>query len=221
MEKKPESNGRVRQFFGFDPVEFVDDVVCATSFYINGLQESLSSLLSAESISQNRQNEIKTKLFSALQSSIDLNSDIFELYLMRNIFHIPVDADLTSELVSNSTKNIPIQSETSFSYDLEEEEELDSELRNLYQQIREEQEKRHSLQQSIFKHKINLQQTQEITKRSTQINNIIRSAQELPTQQIDELHDKLQKVYQKAKSFQSDFSDKQTLAFHQSAFSFD
>lgn len=217
-----ESNTRIRQFFGFDPIEFVDDVVCSTSYYINGLKESLSSLLTSESISQNKQNEIKSKLFTALQASIDLNSDIFEMYLMRNIFHIPVDVDLTSEL-STPSKNISefdnLSSESIINENTNEEE-LDNELEELYEQIRNAQNEQQRLKQQIRSKKTMIKQTNEIIKRTDLIDEIIRNANEIPMEQIDELLKNLQGTYQKAKTYHSDVSENKLL-YHKSSFTFD
>lgn len=216
-----ESNTRIRQFFGFDPIEFVDDVVCSTSYYINGLKESLSSLLSSESISQNKQNEIKSKLFTALQSSIDLNSDIFEMYLMRNIFHIPVDVDLTSELSSSSKIAGNMDSLSSESMINEaDEDELDSELEGLYAEIRNEQNVQQELWDKISSKRIMIQQTNEIVKRTDMIDEILRNAGEIPVQQIDELLENLQSTFQKAKTFHSNIEENKLL-YHQSSFTFD
>ena len=45
MNPNMSSNSRIKSYFNFDPIELIDDIVCAVSQYINDGIESLAALL--------------------------------------------------------------------------------------------------------------------------------------------------------------------------------
>jgi hypothetical protein len=67
--------------------------------------EWLGSVMVDVRISDHHKRSFMRELTTRVMHSLNVNSDIFEIYVMRNIFHIPVDVDLTGSLVRVRRKN--------------------------------------------------------------------------------------------------------------------
>jgi hypothetical protein len=83
----------------------MDTVVTAISHDVQSGIESLGSVMLHVRRSDNHKHSFMSELPARVMHSLNVNSDIFEMYVRCNIFHIPVDIDLTGSLVRVRRKN--------------------------------------------------------------------------------------------------------------------
>ncbi|KAK8898859.1 hypothetical protein M9Y10_001151 [Tritrichomonas musculus] len=217
------SNPRIRSFFKFDPIEFSDDVICSLSFYINNTIDTINSLLTSIEVSEKNKSIFQNELVTKLQNSIDENADKFELYIMRNIFDISVNIDLTSDIDTPKKKSDEDEKKFSDNQDDDfDDKDLDRQLAELYAQIQESQAKRVQLVTTIKTNKAKLNEVRELTKRLPDINRIIELTQQLPSDEIKKLsntfNDLLQQVQDLANRKQS---EKKLFENEKNSFEFD
>lgn len=217
------SNPRIRSFFKFDPIEFSDDVICSLSFYINNTIDTINSLLTSIEVSEKNKSIFQNELVTKLQNSIDENADKFELYIMRNIFDISVNIDLTSDIDTPKKKSDEDEQKFSDNQDDDfDDKDLDRQLAELYAQIQESQAKRVQLVTTIKTNKAKLNEVRELTKRLPDINRIIELTQQLPSDEIKKLsntfNDLLQQVQDLANRKQS---EKKLFENEKNSFEFD
>lgn len=219
------SNPRVRSFFKFDPIEFSDDVICSLSFYINNAIDTINSLLTKVEVSENIKLKFQNDLITKLQNSIDVNADKFELYIMRNIFDISVNIDLTPDIdtpkkVRNSDKDgLDDFDDDDNDFD---DTELNQNLTDLYEQIQDAQAQRVQLVTSIKSNKAKLYEANELLKRMPSINKIIELAEQLPASEIEGLAQRIKDLLDRVKELEDlDENEKRSVEFDKASFTFD
>ena len=212
----PSSNARVKTYFQFDPLELIDDIVCATSQYVNDGIESLYALFAQLDMSENIKNEFITKLSQKIQESLNKNSDLFELYLMRNIFVIPIDVDLASALDIEENKNI--EDNNNF---IVENEDFDSEIIALYDKINELKTEHSFLIESIKRNKINLYISDRIIERIPDFQEIIGMYNSIPNEKITQLNLLSQEISSLLNNFKNDDNLIEKNKFNEKSFVFD
>lgn len=210
------SNSRIKSYFNFDPIELIDDIVCAVSQYINDGIESLAALLIQLDNNEETRNRVINKITELMQDSLNRNSDLFELYLMRNIFVIPVDVDLASAIDS-------AESDQSFdvSNNLSHENELDEEIENLYKKINEQKLVYLSHLKNIKENEIQSQIYEQIISRVPILEKLLLEYQELPQQKLDELVSLAEDCFNLSKNAKSINDSEHLLEFHKKSFNFD
>jgi hypothetical protein len=224
-EIDPASNARVRSFFGCDPVEFVDDVICAMASYVTAGIESLSSLITATGLSENHKAKFCHDLSAQMQKSINENSDIFELYVVRNICHVPIDVDLAAELSdihqvqSPNIEASPVRVDDSGA--------LDDELMDLRERIRVEQGRRRHFVEELRRTQAQISVFETLDRRLAKIRELKQLVDSLPSRElegrIEELKDLLRGARKVSEQARNDTVDSamRSLAFHQAGFVFD
>ena len=215
---------RAKAFFGMNPLEFVDDVVTSVSTYVQETLEALFAKLLEVKTSQNHKYKFERDIREAMQESININSDLFELYVMRNIFHIDVDVDLTDALTrsENSTIGDEVSADRvdlSFGYD--DSEGLDGQLEELYKQIQMEQSKRRFLASEIRRNQVQVKIAEMIMERLPAIRELATSVVELPIDEIDRIIAQCQELLERVRSVPPEKDPMKSLAFHQNTFIFD
>jgi hypothetical protein len=218
MDESAASNARVKTFFERDPIEFIDDVVAAMSHYVESNIESLGSRMADVHLSDNHKRAFLHDLMARVMHSLNVNSDIFEMYVMRNIFHIPVDVDLAGSLMP-SQNSAAEDLDRSFTRDAESDD-LDEEIHSLISQIEASKERRRQLVQSIKANEARLKVSQAALNRMPAIAELAQATAAVPVDRINELIQSMTTLLQKAKATAPP-DPMQTLAFHQSAFNFD
>jgi hypothetical protein len=98
----------------------------------NGI-ESLGSVMVDVRISDNHKRSFMRDLTARLMHSLNVNSDMLEIYVMRNICHIPVHVDLAGSLV-RSPASAADELDRSFERDADPND-LDNEIRALTAEI--------------------------------------------------------------------------------------
>ena len=175
---EPVSNPRIRSYFQFDPLEFIDDVVIATSEYINGGLGSLAAIVDLQDLPEGEKEGFLTKLRKRLQRSLNTNSDLFEMYVMRNIFWVDIDVDLAFEISkTETTPNVDLD-ETA------EDKSLDVELEELRSQIKEEIRERRILLSQIRETQTRMQIAEETVERIPEMQQLLNEMKVLPVSQI-------------------------------------
>lgn len=217
------SNPRIRSFFKFDPIEFSDDVVCALSFYLNQAIDSIISLLTNVPTSESRKKKFQNDLITKLRNSIDENADKFELYIMRNIFDISVNIDVTADI--DTPKKVKGNEEGGFD-EMEEEdfndEKLDKKLDELYAQIQDCQAQRVQLVTSIKSNKAKLNEANALVARLPKINEIIKLAEQLPEREIESLAQRMKDLFDRVQDLAShDQNEKRSFEYDKASFVFD
>lgn len=215
----PPSITRAKTFFGMNPVTFVDDVVCAVSTYIQNASEAMSAKLLEVKASTNHKYKFERDLKIAMQESINRNSDLFELYVLRNIFHVDVDVDLASAITRNES-TIEEESSSNFKFTHEDGEGLDERLEQLYKEIHEEQVRSKQLAAEIKANQAQLEIYKLILKRLPAIRQLADSIRTLPTDDIDRMRARLEEILERTRSVQPESPEK-SLAFHKGAFIID
>lgn len=173
------SNARIRSYFGFDPVEFVDDIVVATSEYINGSLESLAAAVSVQDMPIDAKEKFMGKVNSRMQRSLNINSDLLEMYVMRNIFWIDVDVDMAAELRQAD------KSAVSISVDMDYDDGTDRRLKDLYAEISSESSKRTALLHAIDATEKQCKVAEQIVARRAEIDALLGELQSLPTDRVE------------------------------------
>jgi Mis12 protein len=81
------------EYFGFYPVQFVDRVINAANEQIYESADRFLTVLQASEesslISPFQMEEGLLKLLTLMESAVDKNFDLFEMYLLKNIFRFP------------------------------------------------------------------------------------------------------------------------------------
>lgn len=212
---------RAKAFFGMNPIEFVDDVVCSVSTYVQETLDAMFSKLLEVKASKTQKMKFETDLKAAMQESINTNSDLFELYVMRNIFHIDVDVDLTEVLTRSEASVLGDDfsaDRDDLSFGHEDGEDLDGQLEQLYREIQSEQARRKRLASEIRTNQAQLKIAEMIRERLPRIRELAESVKTLPVDEIDKIIVQLQDLLERARSIPP---DQRSLAFHQNAFIFD
>ena len=168
------SNARIRSFFQFDPLEFVDEVVIATSEYINGGLESLTAILDLQDSPPAAKAELLRQLNKRLQKSLNLNSDLLEMFVMRNIFWVDIDVDLAFELSSTVPQSPAV------ALDGDDGDRLDEELESLRASIASEAERRARLIQSIRGNEEKARAASLVAERAPAIESLLKDIEALP-----------------------------------------
>ncbi|OHT12180.1 hypothetical protein TRFO_18192 [Tritrichomonas foetus] len=102
------------------------------------------------------------------------------------------------------------------------EDELNEELKRLYNEIQKAQEKRVQLLTSIKTNKAKLNEAKQLVERLPKINEIVNMANQLPTKNIEDLGRRLQNLLEKAKEVAAKTLDeKKRIEFEKAAFQFD
>lgn len=196
-----------------NPIDFVDDVVCAVSFYVTEGLEAIASKLTEVRISRNHVHKFVTTITSAMQKSVDKNSDLMELYVMRNIFHIDTDVDLagalSSPMRSPRKEMIPDVSD-----------DLDVRLTNLYEEIEAEERKKMRLVAAIKREEEQLKITEMIDARLPEIRELAKAAKALPHADVNAMLGDLTEILVKARTRPRSDPAK-ALAAYQDGFKFD
>lgn len=216
---------RAKAFFGMNPLEFVDDVVSSVSTYVQETLDAMFAKLLEVKVSQNHKYKFERDIAAAMHESINTNADLFELYVMRNIFHIDVDVDLTDAL-TRSLETSTIGDETSaervdFSFGYDDSDGLDGQLEELYRQIQIEQSKRKSLASEIRTNQAQVKIVEMILERLPAIKELAASVKELPIDDIDRIISQCQQLLERVKSIPPEQDPAKSLAFHQNTFIFD
>jgi hypothetical protein len=212
------SNARVRSYFQRDPIEFVDDIVMAMSHYVNNGIESLASVMTDLHLSENHKRAFIRELKSRVVLSLDRNSDIFEMYVMRNIFHIPVDADLVG-MMAPEPEGDPGDLNQSF-HATDESDKLDRELIAITREIQDAQARQRELAASIRATETQLKVCELVLARLPDVVELAEAADKLPTKRIDQLIQAMEAMLEAARAAEAR-APAQSLAFHQAAFKFD
>jgi hypothetical protein len=218
MDEAAASNARVKTFFERDPIEFIDDVVAAMSHYVESGIESLGSIMADVRLSDNHKRAFLRELMARVMHSLNVNSDIFEMYVMRNIFHIPVDVDLAGSLMPGPGPDAE-DLDRSFGRDADSDD-LDEEMRALIAQIEAGKDRRRRLAQSIRASEARLKVSQAALNRMPAIAELAHAAAAVPAGRVDELIRSMSALLQRAEAAEAPASGA-SLAFHQSAFNFD
>ena len=169
------SNARIRSFFQFDPLEFVDEVVIATSEYINGGLASLTAILDLQDSPPSAKAELLRQLNKRLQKSLNLNSDLLEMFVMRNIFWVDIDVDLAFELSSAALPQSP-----ALATDSDDSDRLDEELESLRASIAREAERRANLIRSIRGNEEKARAASLVAERAPAIESLLKDIEALP-----------------------------------------
>jgi hypothetical protein len=212
------SNARVMTFFQRDPVDFIDDMVMAVSHYVQSGIESLSSIMMDVKLSENHKRAFMRELTAQVMHSLNVNSDIFEMYVMRNIFHIPVDIDLAGSIMESQDFSA-VDLDRSFSRDGDSDD-LDDEIRELTAKIYQNKEKRKQLLRSVKENEARLKISQTALDRIPAIVELEKAVANAPCDQMDSLLGSMQKLLSEAKRIEPS-EPTQSLVFHQTAFNFD
>jgi hypothetical protein len=214
------SDPRVRTFFQTDPVSFIDEVVASMSHYVSGGLESLSSMLSDRSlgVSPNHKAALVQNLNQKIQTSLTLNADIFEMYLLRNIFHIPVDVDLAGVIMDSHNEQSASFDGAAFGPDSED---LDQHLADLHHQIGEAQFRRKRLANSIQSTRLQLKISEQCLARLPALSQLRAAAAALPVNRVEKLREELVQLLERSRSLAQDADPVKSLAFHKGAFVFD
>lgn len=223
-EEETYSNPRSRSFFGFNPIEFSDDVAIALSYYMDNALGSIISILSNVKVSEKKKEKFQDELIQILQNSVNLNSDKFELYILRNIFDISVNIDLTSTI--DTPKNDKAADEDVLNGidndDSFDDRELDSQLMELYAQIQECQAERVQLITSIKTNKAQLNEANEIVNRLPKINQIIDLVEKIPPSEIEGVAQKIKELLDRVNDLAShEQNEKRTFQQDKESFDFD
>jgi hypothetical protein len=218
MDEDAASNARVQTFFQRDPIEFIDDVVMAMSHYVQSGIESLGSVMVNVRLSDNHKRAFMRELTARVMHSLNVNSDIFEMYVMRNIFHIPVDVDFAGSLAQSQDSSAEAL-DGSFK-PAPESDDFDKEILRLRAKIRESNEKRKRLLHSVKENEAKLQISKAALDRMPEILEEAQATADLPCDQINRLIQSMRNLLRKSKAIEVGDA-MQSLAFHEAAFSFD
>eukprot|EP01116_Phalansterium_solitarium_P011873 TRINITY_DN27704_c0_g1_i1.p1 TRINITY_DN27704_c0_g1~~TRINITY_DN27704_c0_g1_i1.p1 ORF type:complete len:262 (+),score=92.31 TRINITY_DN27704_c0_g1_i1:72-857(+) len=157
MEGPSQDWERESAFFGYHPLEFIDDVINATHQICEDGFDDLETLLVAHAEKTGADPSVVKKgvddLFEIVQHRVDLNFDRFELYVLKNIFRLPPSADSGAAVFAAphagrsspsrpplaSPRKRPKQDSSLSSADITEDE-LDRQIGYLTAKIKEEQE---------------------------------------------------------------------------------
>jgi predicted nucleic acid-binding Zn-ribbon protein len=141
------------------------------------------------------------------------------MYVMRNIFHIPVDVDLAGALVSSESDHaFDLDHSSGFGADVGD---FDQRLRALHRQIDEAQFRRKQLASSIQTTRAQLKISEACLSRMPQITELHAAANSLPVDRIEQLREKVIELLGKSRELSSESDPKRSLAFHKEAFVFD
>jgi hypothetical protein len=218
MEGLASSNARVKIFFERDPIEFIDDVVMAMSHYVRSGIDSLSSVMVDVRLSDNHKRSFIRDLAARVKHSLDVNSDIFEMYVMRNIFHIPVDVDLAGSVVQSQESAVD-DLDRSFGRDAESDE-LDEEIRALQAQIYKSNERRKKLVREAKQTEAKLKISKAALERMPAIMELAQAVEAVPSKRINELIQSMEDLLRRSRAAEGT-EEVQSLAFQQAAFTFD
>lgn len=222
-----QSDPRIRSFFGFDPLVMIDDIICATSHYINNGIDSLYSLLSQYNLSDERKTEITRKLAYKLNESFNKNSDMFEMYCMRNIFPIHVDIDLCDALI-NSEKSAPAspyRNQIGPDEDIDEvSETLDQQLLEIQKNIEDQKTIYYDLVQSIRSKKVQLCVSQKLLERKPRIEHLINKYKQIPAEKIANITQQMTACLEMVEKYANILAEEEQhkrLSYHKNTFKFD
>lgn len=172
------SNPRIRSFFEFDPLDFIDEVVIATSEYINGGLASLTAVVDLQDVAARARSGFLQQLNKRLQKSLNVNSDLLEMFLMRNIFWIDVDVDLAFEFSRSDPQNLEPEPDDA------DETELDKQLESLRAEIGKELARRMQLQEQIRANSERELVASIIAERETDVTELIHDIKSLPVEEV-------------------------------------
>ena len=215
MSESVASVARARTFFGFNPVDFVDDIVCAMSYYISSCLEAISAKLAEVRVSPNHKQRFMRELSEVVQKSVNKNADLFELFVMRNIFHIDIDVDLAGALTAPEVHEdgggvSMIQGDS--------DDGTDAELEALYAEIEKETRRRCELIKTIRQEEAQLAIAEALEKRLPEIEELGKCAHELPS---DEVNEKIRRFEDILEHLKSHRRSEPSLEFQKQAFRFD
>ena len=71
------STSRVRSFFNFEPLDFIDDTVNAVAIYAADAIVSLAAFMKEDKVPDNEINKIKNKLNQRVAEELNRNSELF------------------------------------------------------------------------------------------------------------------------------------------------
>ena len=172
------SNARIRSFFEFDPLDFIDEVVIATSEYINGGLASLTAVVDLQDVAARARSDFLQQLNKRLQKSLNVNSDLLEMFLMRNIFWIDVDVDLAFEFSRSDPQNLEPEPDDA------DETELDKQLESLRAEIGKELARRMQLQEQIRANSEREMVASIVAQRETDVTELIHDIKSLPVEEV-------------------------------------
>ena len=172
------SNARIRSFFEFDPLDFIDEVVIATSEYINGGLASLTAVVDLQDVAARARSDFLQQLNKRLQKSLNVNSDLLEMFLMRNIFWIDVDVDLAFEFSRSDPQNLEPEPDDA------DETELDKQLESLRAEIGKELARRMQLQEQIRANSEREMVASIVAERETDVTELIHDIKSLPVEEV-------------------------------------
>lgn len=222
------SSSRVKTFFNFDPYELIDDTVSAVTQYITDALMSFTECLKGNRFTQDEANQISAKLQREISKSLAENADLFEMYLLRNIFNVPLNVDLGQNLnddfqessnlmESMMSSNMDISSIQSMNN------ELDAEIESLRAQIIERYQQYIDLCKRIQKNELEALYLEKLISRFDKIESILHSISQLPTEQAKLLCQKTEECLKKAQQIneakQRSLND--SLALQKASFTFD
>jgi hypothetical protein len=190
----------------------------AMSHYVKTGIESLVSVMTDVRLSENHKRVFVRELKSRVVLSLDRNSDIFEMYVMSNIFHIPVDADLVGIMAPDPDGDMRDLSQSFRTSD--ESDELDRELAAVTREIHNAQARQRELATSICTTETQLKVCELVLARLPDVVGLAEAINELPADRIDQLIQAMEGILETARTAEAR-TPAQSLAFHQAAFKFD
>ena len=220
------STSRVRSFFNFEPIDFIDDTVNAVAIYAADAIVSLAAFMKEDKVPDNEINKIKNKLNQRVAEELNRNSELFGLYLIRNIFNIPASIDLAAALTQRGAEDqesTEIQEDVVTGVSPEEMGQVDKEIESLIAQISERHDHYTQLCNSIRKNESEAIFLEELTKRISKIENIVERTNALPFQQLGQIDNMANDCMQLVQSMMQtkDLSATQSVDQHSRDFTFD
>ncbi|ORY01219.1 Mis12-domain-containing protein [Basidiobolus meristosporus CBS 931.73] len=129
----------VTEHLGFLPLAFVDDVINSVNELIYQATSSLERFVESELGANEHVEQGINQIETLLESAVDKNFDIFELYVLKNIFTIPPGVNV----------ELPHYKNVDYTLSMEEDEKLDEELEQLRKQLVAEKCFNHKLKKAV------------------------------------------------------------------------
>ncbi|EAX95489.1 hypothetical protein TVAG_222860 [Trichomonas vaginalis G3] len=221
------SSSRVKSFFQFDPCDLIDDTISAVTQYINDALVSFSEHLKASKFSQSEIDEIRAKITREISNSLAVNADLFEMYLLRNIFNIPLSIDLASVVTNNFTENSATSDSIASIADIPSikttNKDLNDQIEDLRQQIIHKHKQYTELCHSIQEKEVQALYLENLVKRFDRIEKVLKQISSLPTEEARKLCESSEDCLRKAQEIQErvQSATQNNLNFQKNSFTFD
>lgn len=204
---KFESTSRVRSFFNFEPVDVIDDAVNAVAVYAADVIVSLTTCLKEDGFPDNEVTKIKNKLNQRVAEELNKNSELFILYLLRNVFNIPASVDLAAAYTAPSTHNDDDLSKSDISHEEpitgvseDQMKAIDTEIDKMLAQINGKYDEYVEMCKSIRANETEAVYLDKILERLNKIESIVDRVNELPTDRLENVNTKLKECIQETES---------------------